>query len=52
VSEGAALLARSIAAAFYREDALRHYEDLLAYRRPELLGDEWTDAEVAGEVAG
>jgi cation diffusion facilitator CzcD-associated flavoprotein CzcO len=45
VSEGAALLARSIAAAFYREDALRHYEDLLAYGKPELLGDEWTDAE-------
>jgi hypothetical protein len=45
VSEGAALLARAIAAAFYVEDAERHYQDLLAYQRPELLGDEWTDAE-------
>ena len=45
VSEGAALLARSIAAAFYVEDTLRHYEDLLAYAKPELLGDEWSDAE-------
>jgi FAD-dependent urate hydroxylase len=51
VSEGAALLARSIAATFYREDALRHYADLLAYAKPELLGDEWTDAD-GGEVAG
>jgi FAD-dependent urate hydroxylase len=45
VSDGAALLARAIAAAFYREDVERHYRDLLAYDKPELLGDEWTDAE-------
>ena len=49
VSDGAALLARSIAAAFYVEDTLRHYEDLLAYAKPELLGDEWSDAEGTGE---
>jgi cation diffusion facilitator CzcD-associated flavoprotein CzcO len=47
VSEGAALLARAIAAAFYREDVERHYRDLLAYAKPELLGDEWADAEAS-----
>jgi cation diffusion facilitator CzcD-associated flavoprotein CzcO len=52
VSEGAALLARSIAAAFYVEDVERHYADLLAYAKPELLGDEWTDAEAPGKLAG
>jgi cation diffusion facilitator CzcD-associated flavoprotein CzcO len=44
VSDGAAMLARAIAAAFYREDVEIHYGDLLAYGKPELLGDEWTDA--------
>ncbi|MGH6917228.1 MAG: FAD-dependent oxidoreductase, partial [Geminicoccaceae bacterium] len=53
VSEGAALLARAIAAAFYGEDVERHYQDLLAYRKPELLGDEWTDAEaISAQIAG
>jgi FAD-dependent urate hydroxylase len=52
VSEGAALLARAIAAAFYRADVEIHYRDLLAYAKPELLGDEWTDAEAPGEAAG
>ena len=45
VSDGAGLLARAIAASFYRDDVEIHYRDLLAYAKPELLGDEWTDAE-------
>jgi FAD-dependent urate hydroxylase len=45
VSEGAALLARAIAAEFYGEDIERHYQHLLDYDKPELLGDEWVDAE-------
>jgi cation diffusion facilitator CzcD-associated flavoprotein CzcO len=49
VIDGAALLARAIAAAFYREDVERHYQDLVAYQRPELLGDEWSDAEAISE---
>ena len=49
VSEGAVLLARSIATDFYAEDVERHYADLLAYSRPELSGDEWTDAEAPRE---
>jgi hypothetical protein len=36
VSEGAAKLARAIAADFYLEDIERHYGDLLAYQKPEL----------------
>ena len=47
ISEGAALLARTIAAAFYIEDVEVHCQELLAYARPELLGDEWTDAEAS-----
>jgi cation diffusion facilitator CzcD-associated flavoprotein CzcO len=49
VSDGAALLARAIAAAFYREDVERPYQDVVAYQRPELLGDEWSDAEAISE---
>jgi cation diffusion facilitator CzcD-associated flavoprotein CzcO len=51
VSEGAASLARSVTADFYGEDIERHYEDLLAYQKPELQGDEWTDAEARSETA-
>jgi FAD-dependent urate hydroxylase len=52
VSEGAAMLARAIAADFYGEDVERHYQDLVAYQKPELVGDEWTDAEALSQVAG
>jgi cation diffusion facilitator CzcD-associated flavoprotein CzcO len=50
VSAGAASLARSIAAEFYAEDIETHYQALLAYQKPELLGDEWTDAEALSPV--
>jgi hypothetical protein len=51
VSEGASMLARAIAADFYGEDVETHYRDLLAYQKPELQGDEWTDAEALSQVA-
>lgn len=41
ISEGAAWLARAIAARLYHEDIERHWHDLQAYATPELLGDEW-----------
>lgn len=44
VSDGAAYLARALAARFYAEDIERHWQGLLAYQKPELLGDEWTPA--------
>ena len=42
VSEGAAWLAREIAAALYREDIKAHWQTLLDYDKPELQGNEWT----------
>jgi FAD-dependent urate hydroxylase len=50
VSAGAALLAREISATFYGEDIERHYQHLLDYQKPELLGDEWTDAEAVSRT--
>ena len=45
VSDGASRLAQGIAAAFYKADIARHWEQLLAYSKPELRGDEWRDAD-------
>ncbi|MGE0719230.1 MAG: NAD(P)-binding domain-containing protein [Alphaproteobacteria bacterium] len=45
VSDGAAWLAQGIAGRFFRADVERHWQWLVAYEKPELLGDEWTDAE-------
>jgi cation diffusion facilitator CzcD-associated flavoprotein CzcO len=50
VSEGAAMLARAITATFYGEDIERHYQHLLDYQKPELLGDEWVDAEAVSRT--
>ncbi len=44
VSEGAQLLARSIAARLYVEDIEIHWQRLLEYETPELIGDEWTES--------
>ncbi|MEM7423826.1 MAG: FAD-dependent oxidoreductase, partial [Pseudomonadota bacterium] len=41
VSEGAARLARAIAASLFVEDRIHHCDRLHAYVEPELLGDEW-----------
>lgn len=45
VSEGAQRLARGIARALFVADRALHYEALVAFATPELLGDEWTDAD-------
>lgn len=41
VTEGAGLLARSIARSLFLEDLPHHRQRLHAYAEPELLGDEW-----------
>ncbi len=46
ISEGAALLARSIAAKFYSEDVKAHWQSLVDYDKPELVGDEWEPSEL------
>ena len=48
ISEGAAWLARAVAATLYGEDVQAHWEGMQNYDTPELLGDEWepTDLEV------
>lgn len=47
VSEGADRLARGIVSTLFVEDIGIHYDKLLAYDEPELLGDEWSDADAA-----
>ncbi|HUF87512.1 MAG TPA: NAD(P)/FAD-dependent oxidoreductase [Thermohalobaculum sp.] len=41
VGEGARRLAEAIARALFVEDRARHWERLVAYDEPELMGDEW-----------
>ena len=45
ISQGAARLAQGIAASLYREDIEQHWQQLLDYEKPELVGDEWRDAD-------
>jgi cation diffusion facilitator CzcD-associated flavoprotein CzcO len=45
ISDGAVWLAQAIAADLYGHDIERHWQTLVSYDKPELLGDEWTDAE-------
>ncbi len=45
ISTGAGWLATGIAAEFYNRDIEAHWQILLDYDKPELFGDEWTDAE-------
>lgn len=45
VSEGAERLARGIARALFVADREAHYRALMAYDTPELLGDEWQQAD-------
>lgn len=47
ISAGARWLADGIAAEFYNRDIEVHWQILLDFDKPELLGDEWTDAEAA-----
>ena len=45
VSESAQHLARGLAAALLQEDVATHYAALENYAEPELIGDEWLEAE-------
>jgi hypothetical protein len=45
ISTGAAWLADGIAAEFYGRDIEAHWQVLQEFDKPELFGDEWTDAE-------
>ena len=45
ISEGADRLVRGIVKALFVADRERHFADLKAFDTPELLGDEWADAE-------
>ncbi|MGC2778661.1 MAG: NAD(P)/FAD-dependent oxidoreductase [Bradyrhizobium sp.] len=45
ISEGADRLARGIVRALFVEDRERHFENLKAFATPEIIGDEWTDAD-------
>lgn len=51
ISEGAAWLAREIAATLYREDITTHWQAFLDYDTPELLGDEWTPSDLPDACA-
>ncbi len=46
ISEGAAWLARGLAANFYGEDIEHHWQHLQDYDTPELRGDEWTPSDL------
>jgi cation diffusion facilitator CzcD-associated flavoprotein CzcO len=48
ISEGADRLARGIVRSLFVEDREIHFENLKAYATPELLGDEWVDADAPG----
>ncbi|MBN8939760.1 MAG: NAD(P)/FAD-dependent oxidoreductase [Rhizobiales bacterium] len=45
ISDGATWLAEAIAGELFCRDIERHWDRLVAYDKPELLGDEWSDAE-------
>ncbi|GAU84547.1 NAD(P)-binding domain-containing protein [Bosea sp. BIWAKO-01] len=51
VSDGAERLARGIARALFVADRETHYRALMAYDTPELLGDEWQDADAELEAS-
>lgn len=45
VSDGGQRLAKAIARSLFVEDRQTHFDNLVAFQTPELLGDEWTDCE-------
>jgi cation diffusion facilitator CzcD-associated flavoprotein CzcO len=49
VSEGADRVARGIVRALFVADREQHFANLVAYGTPELLGDEWRDADADPE---
>jgi cation diffusion facilitator CzcD-associated flavoprotein CzcO len=52
VSQGADRLARGLVEALFTEDEEIHYGALQAFATPELLGDEWEDADANAAVSG
>ena len=46
ISDGASWLAREIAATLYEEDVELHWQGMLDYAKPELLGHEWQPGEL------
>ena len=50
ISEGAAWLARAVAAALYAEDVAGHWQAMLDYDKPELDGSEWVPSELPGDT--
>ena len=46
ISEGAAWLARDMAATLYAEDVAIHWQAMLDYDKPELDGSEWLASEL------
>ncbi|MGI4856704.1 MAG: NAD(P)-binding domain-containing protein [Janthinobacterium lividum] len=51
VSIGAQRMAQGIVASLFREDREHHYAALQAFAKPELFGDEWTDADAPAGMA-
>ena len=52
VSDGAQRLARGLAQSLFIEDRNLHYAALQAFDTPELLGDEWQDADAPPSTSG
>jgi cation diffusion facilitator CzcD-associated flavoprotein CzcO len=50
ISDGAAWLSRSLAAALYAEDIKAHWQNFMNYDTPELDGSEWTASELPQEI--
>jgi cation diffusion facilitator CzcD-associated flavoprotein CzcO len=51
ISEGADRLARSIVRRIFVEDREQHFANLTAFATPEILGDEWRDADADASPA-
>ena len=50
ISEGAAWLAREVAAKLYAEDVETHWQGMQDYDTPELVGDEWEPTELTEDA--
>ncbi|MEP1933702.1 MAG: FAD-dependent oxidoreductase, partial [Roseibium sp.] len=50
ISDGAAWLARALAATLYAEDIEAHWQGMQDYDAPELIGDEWEPTELEEKV--
>ncbi|MFB9948510.1 FAD/NAD(P)-binding protein [Rhizobium puerariae] len=50
ISDGAVRLATGLARSLFVEDRAYHLDRFLGFDTPELLGDEWTDADIREEI--